>query len=59
MSHELLFQGWGVVRQDFLVREGLRFWGWGTGPLNCEDSLESSWGWCLEKGTGEGLGKSG
>lgn len=35
MSQELLFRGWGVVRQDFLVSEGLSFGDWGTGPLNC------------------------
>lgn len=58
MSQELLFRGWGVVRRDFLGREGLSFGDEGTGPLNCVDSLESSWGWCLEK-RWEGLGKSG
>lgn len=26
MSQDLLFRGWGVVRRDFLIREGLSFW---------------------------------
>lgn len=51
MSQELLSRGWGVARQDSGQR-GAELWGLGRWPFKRVDSLEPSWGWCLEKGLG-------
>ena len=40
-----------MARQDSGQR-GAELWGLGRWPFKRVDSLEPSWGWCLEKGLG-------